>query len=71
MTNWNNVIGKTMDETKDLDWASRYPEITEQGVIVAIHDADALPDGAVLVDWHNGQATVPDGANGFDAILSR
>lgn len=70
-TNWNNVIGKTMGETNKLDWFGRYPEITEQGIIVAIHDADAIPPNSTWVEWSEaeGKYIQVDGDTGGEAIL--
>jgi len=64
-----NIIGKTMDETMELDWLGYWPIIDEAGTITGIVEADNVPDDAVLVDWENGKAVQVDGTHGFDAVL--
>lgn len=58
-----------MDETKDLDWADRWPIIDENGVIEDIVDSDEILDSDKFVEWINGAAIETDGSCGFDAII--
>lgn len=70
-TRLDNLIGKTMDETRDADWLQHWPVIDENGVILDIVDGDSIPDDATLVDWRDGKPVEVDGSYGFDAILEK
>jgi hypothetical protein len=66
---YNSLIGKHLNDpacTADsVDWYCRWPQVDEEGIIVAIWDGDTIPDNAILLD--NG-LNVVDGSNGFDAF---
>ena len=63
------IEGKTMGETKGMNWLGYWPIINEDGVIVGLADSDSDTDGLTPVDWKNGEAIETDPDYGFDAFL--
>jgi len=61
-----NAIGKTLDETKKLNWADCWPVVDENMVIVDVVD-EYSDDDILLVETMNGYEEVPHGQY-FDAI---
>lgn len=59
----SSVIGKTLDETKDMDWFGFWPELDDDDVIVAVCEGEEIPDDALLF-YADGTPT--DGDHGFD-----
>jgi len=64
-----DVAGKTMDETKELDWLGYWPIIDADGIIQGLADQDTDTDDLTPVDWVDGKAVETDPDYGFDAFL--
>lgn len=61
------VIGRTLAETKHLDWIDVWPELDEDGMIIAVSEGEYIPEDARLF-WDDGEQT--DGMHGFDYFMS-